>query len=124
MQAKGLAEVASFAKSIGLTVMVFTGYIYEECIKNPLPGVNHLLENTDVLIDGPFVKEKYDTKRNWAGSLNQRFIYLSGVYDSSIETDKNYAGLVEIRMPYDKIQINGCPKILADFSFGKNEQIL
>ena len=115
LQAKGLAEVASFAKSIGLTVMVFTGYVYEKCLKNPLPGVLQLFQNTDVLIDGPFIKNQYDNVRNWVGSCNQRFIYLTDSYGPSIETDKKYSGIVEIRIPPGKMQINGCPKTIADF---------
>ena len=54
-QAKGLAEVAAFCQSQRLSVMVFTGFRLEQLRQRNLPGVEQLLNQTDVLVDGPFV---------------------------------------------------------------------
>lgn len=52
------------------TIWMYTGYLYEE-IKDL-----DVMKYVDVLVDGPFVKELSDVKYHWAGSTNQRIIYL------------------------------------------------
>lgn len=117
LQAKGLAAVARAARGSGLTVMVFTGYTLEECRTNPLPGVPELLAETDVLVDGPFLAERPEPTRNWIGSSNQRFHYLTGAYGPAIETDPAYRGQIEFRIEGDTLRMNGCPRTLpAGFS--------
>jgi len=77
-QAEALARVAAHARKKGLNVLTFSGYTYE-FLTGPEapPGAAALLEATDVLIDGPFVKEQYSLKRPLAGSDNQRFWFLT-----------------------------------------------
>ncbi len=72
-----LALVAREAKKLGLNVITFTGYTYEELLKSDNGGVKDLLEHTDLLIDGEFREELLDYSRPMVGSSNQRFIYLS-----------------------------------------------
>lgn len=86
LQAKALARIASFCQDLGLSVMVFSGYLLEELQDQKFKGSCALLEFTDVLVDGEFENDKIETRRNWVGSTNQRFHYLSNRYDSSIET--------------------------------------
>lgn len=112
LQAKGLAAVARAVRGAGLTVMVFTGYTLEECRANPLPGVEDLLAETDVLVDGPYLADRPETRRNWIGSTNQRFHYFTDAYGPDIETDPIYRGQVEFRVEGDALRINGCPRTL------------
>ena len=56
-------------------IYLWTGYEYEE-LKNKSGKVLDILENIDVLIDGPFVLEKRSTTLPLRGSTNQRIIYL------------------------------------------------
>lgn len=86
LQAKGLAPLAQAAQEMGLSVMVFTGYLREELTNEFLVNAEELLAHTDVLIDGEFVRELQETERNYVGSTNQRFHYLTDFYDASIET--------------------------------------
>ncbi len=115
LQAKGLAEVARFAWDHGLSVMVFTGYTLAECRENQLPGVPKLLRFTDVLVDGPYLCDQPDERRNWVGSTNQTFHYFTDRYTPAIETDPEYAALVEIRPAVNTstLTLNGCPKTLG-----------
>ncbi len=77
-QAEELAKVAYHARRLGWNVLTFSGYTYEYLTGSSAPhGAKELLEATDVLIDGPFVKEEYSLKRPLAGSDNQRFLFLS-----------------------------------------------
>ena len=112
LQAKGLAPVARFAHERGLTVMTFTGYTLEECRRNPLPDVTELLAATDVLVDGAYLKDRPERVRNWVGSTNQRFHYLTDAYDASIETDPRYRHVVELREEDGHLFLNGCPHVV------------
>ncbi len=59
-------------------IWVYTGNIYD----NLLPGgkryiqeiTDKILDNIDVLVEGPFISELYDLKLNFRGSSNQRII--------------------------------------------------
>lgn len=117
LQARGLAPVARCAHEHGLSVIVFTGYERAELDTCGLAGVHDLLAHTDVLVDGPYLSARPDTVRNWVGSANQRFHYLTSRYCSAIETDARYRGVVEIWPPGDgeRWHVNGCPKVLQDF---------
>ncbi len=114
-QAKGLAEVAVYCQLQQLSVMVFTGFRLEQLRQRNLPGVEQLLSHTDVLVDGPFVAAQRDSSRNWVGSENQRFHYLSQRYDESIETSSDDRPALEVRIELDeRLGINGFPLIHSD----------
>lgn len=60
-QATALAELAKRVKAAGLNVMSFTGFTLEELrhasrTKSAPQGAGELLEQLDILIDGPFVE--------------------------------------------------------------------
>src|SRR5688572_28818944 len=57
------AALAAAARLRGLTVMVFSGYTIEELRARPEPAVAELLALTDILVDGPYVRELPDTTR-------------------------------------------------------------
>jgi anaerobic ribonucleoside-triphosphate reductase activating protein len=77
-QAAGLAALAHLARQKKeLDLICFTGYRYERLVKNPPNhGVAALLEEVDILIDGPFVQSLNDS-RGLRGSTNQRVIHLT-----------------------------------------------
>ena len=52
LQAEGLSEVASCAHSVGLTVLVFTGYLLSELKEMGNDSIEKLLSEIDILIDG------------------------------------------------------------------------
>lgn len=111
LQAQGLAVVAQGAHSLGLSVMVFSGYTRNELDVMQLPGVDQLLCHTDVLIDGPYEAHLPDRSRRWAGSTNQQFHYLTERYDEKIEADDQVERMLEVRLRSDgSIFINGWPE--------------
>ena len=111
LQAHGLAEVARFAQSRGLSVIVFTGYTIAECASFPYSA--DLLAATDVVVDGPFIAEMPERFRNWVGSANQRFHYLTSRYNSSIETAEEFRNVVELRENGGRWFLNGCPSVIS-----------
>lgn len=117
LQAKGLSGVARFCRERGLSVMVFTGYTLEELEAEELPFADDLLRNTDVLVDGAFDSKRPERERNWVGSTNQRFHYLTGFYGSGIERDARFSHGFELRFRSDgAVQANGFPlESVAEF---------
>ena len=113
LQAIGLSVVADRCKEIGLSVVVFTGYKLEYLQNNPMPGVSELLSVVDILVDGAFVSSKLETHRNWVGSTNQDFHYLSNHYPPGIELDPKYPNGFELRLFKDgTLRANGVPLVL------------
>jgi anaerobic ribonucleoside-triphosphate reductase activating protein len=60
-------------------IWVFTGYIYEKNLRmgqsQYLVGItDYILENTDILVDGPFILEQRDLNLKFCGSRNQRLL--------------------------------------------------
>ena len=80
-QARALLRLARKIQNIGLSVLTFTGYLYEDLAagKRGRHG-KKLLKYTDILIDGPFIEEEKDYLRPYAGSRNQRYFFLSERY--------------------------------------------
>jgi len=110
LQAKGLGRVAEIVSGAGLSVMVFSGYTMSEIETINLPGVARLLKHTDVLVDGAYDATKPDASRNWVGSTNQNFIYLTDRYNSAIESTHIATREVEWRIKSDgRLVANGWP---------------
>lgn len=109
-QAEALGEVAFFCRQKGLSVISFTGYTLEELKKADIRGSAKLLQNIDLLIDGPYIEEKRDFSRPWVGSSNQRYLFLTDRY--CLEDVMREKNRVEVRMKKDgSILLNG----MADF---------
>ena len=95
-QARALGIIAREVKKKGLSVLTFTGNIYEDLKTSKDKNIKRLLKYTDLLIDGGFEKENFDLSRPWVGSKNQRYIFLTNFY---CENDiKKYNNKIEIRV--------------------------
>ncbi|MBR4983830.1 MAG: anaerobic ribonucleoside-triphosphate reductase activating protein [Lachnospiraceae bacterium] len=80
--------LASMAKSYGVNVYIWTGYVFEELEKTDL--LFEIFENTDYLIDGPFIEEEKDITLKMRGSRNQRVIDIK----KYLKKEKNYVIIV------------------------------
>lgn len=71
-------ELARRAHAKGLTVWVYSGYTYEKLcdMAQTDEAVNALLNEADVLVDGPFLLKERSLELNFCGSRNQRLIDL------------------------------------------------
>ena len=115
LQARGLAELARRCRAAGLTVMVFTGFWREQLVDDAYAGASELLAACDLLVDGPFLAAEPETERNWAGSRNPRFHFLTGAYTPGIERDPRYRPSAEVRIgPDGMLRVNGWPVELVD----------
>lgn len=78
LQAAALAQmVQTVRQKRDLGVIVYTGFTYEELCR--MPDAQPLLEQTDLLIDGPYIRE-LDDGLSLRGSSNQRVIPLTERY--------------------------------------------
>ncbi|MBB1299894.1 radical SAM protein [Pseudoalteromonas sp. SR44-8] len=112
LQAPGLSELAEFAQRIGLSVMLFTGYKLEELKESQFNGIDKLLRHVDIVVDGEFESDIIEQNRNWVGSENQNFHYLSEKYDEAIEPIKEGV-ITEWRIdPEGVVSANGIPFIV------------
>jgi anaerobic ribonucleoside-triphosphate reductase activating protein len=78
LQAAGLARLARLARrKRDIDIICFTGFQRDNLEGNPPgPGVDELLSELDVLIDGPYIARLNDNL-GLRGSRNQRIHYLS-----------------------------------------------
>ena len=74
LQAGALAELAEEIHRMGLSVMVYSGYRYEELVNSDREDWHALLAETDVLVDGPYVESQRSLALLFRGSANQRLI--------------------------------------------------
>lgn len=106
--AAGAALLARGARSLGLSVMIFSGYTLAEARALPEPAVAELLALTDILVDGPYVRELPDAQRRWIGSTNQQIHFLTDGYraDDPCWRTRN---TLEIRLTPSALTVNGFP---------------
>ncbi len=76
-QAADCARLAQLAHEQGFDVWTYTGYTYEALLERNVPEELALLEQTDVLVDGPFVESLKSYEALFRGSTNQRLIDLN-----------------------------------------------
>ena len=100
--------LARRSHQLGLSVMVFTGYVLEEARRAPDAAVAELLNATDILVDGPYIREEPETRRRWIGSANQRVHFLS---DRCSPDDPRWLlpNTLEIRLRGTELTVNGFP---------------
>lgn len=111
LQAKELYELIRLIRSQrDYGVIVYTGNTYEELLESNDSGVNKLLSQTDILIDGRYIEE-LDDGLPYRGSSNQRIIMISDRYKDCYEdyylkgTKRN----IEIKVTEKNVYLTGVP---------------
>ena len=111
-QAAGAAELARRARELGLSVMVFSGFTLEELRDWPEPAVAALLGRTDILVDGPYLRDRPEPRRRWIGSANQRVHFLTGRYRAD-DPRWGRPNTLEVRLAGSVLSVNGFPAASA-----------
>jgi anaerobic ribonucleoside-triphosphate reductase activating protein len=106
--AAGAAALALAVRERSLTVMVFSGYTLEEARQSPDPAIAEFLARTDILVDGPYLRDQPETRRRWIGSANQRIHFFSDHYRAD---DPRWLlpNTLEIRLRGPELTVNGFP---------------
>lgn len=87
-QAETLAKLGADIKSLGLNIVTYTGYTFEELYSGK-DEWRRLLEVTDILIDGKFVLELKDWQIKFRGSSNQRYLDCKKSLEQGRAVEKN-----------------------------------
>lgn len=72
-QPEGFAQLARILKAEGYEIASYTGFLYGELLSGT-PEQRQLLEQLDVLVDGPFLLAQRSLELCFRGSANQRII--------------------------------------------------
>ena len=72
MQSEACLELSRGAHARGLNVWCYTGYEYEQLLERD--DARALLDDVDVLVDGPFLLGERSLELRFRGSRNQRVI--------------------------------------------------
>src|SRR4051812_25055681 len=107
-QSSGAAELARRVRASGLSVMVFSGFTIEEIREGRDPASLDLLSLTDLLVDGPYLREQPEARRRWIGSANQRVHALSARYRVD-DPRWQRPNTLEIRLEGPVVTVNGFP---------------
>jgi anaerobic ribonucleoside-triphosphate reductase activating protein len=77
-QPEACAELCVALHESGVHVIVFTGLTYQDIVSlvEAIPAYEVILDNANVLVDGPFIRSEYDPVIAYRGSRNQRAIDL------------------------------------------------
>ena len=83
-QAGAFAELARQVRALGLNVLVYTGWTYEQLCAGAAahPDWTALLEAADYLVDGPFVQAERDLTLPFRGSRNQRILDMAATREA------------------------------------------
>lgn len=106
--AASAAALARKVHRLGLSVMVFSGYTLEEAHAMSDVAVQELLADTDILVDGPYVRKLPETQRRWIGSSNQRIHFLTDRYQADDPCWRR-PNTLEIRLHEGELTVNGFP---------------
>lgn len=67
-----LVDLSKKIHSLGLDIWLYTGFTFEELLNDS--KYKDILENVDVIVDGPFIEEQRDINILFRGSRNQRIL--------------------------------------------------
>jgi anaerobic ribonucleoside-triphosphate reductase activating protein len=106
--AEPAAELARRVRARGLSVMVFSGFTLSELRARNDPHVTALLAETDLLVDGPYLRDQPESQRRWIGSANQQVHFLT---NRCAPDDPRWrlSNTLEIRLADGELSVNGFP---------------
>ena len=95
LQVKPLIEICKEVKAMGLNIVVYSGFTYEEILKDAKK--KELLQLCDMLIDGKFEQDKKSLALLYRGSANQRLI--------NVQESLNQGKVIEYQIIDNEVKI-------------------
>lgn len=109
-QAAAVSSLCRVIRAGGLSVMVFTGRTYESISQCSNTAVKSLLEQIDILVDGPFVQHLADKRLLWRGSRNQKIRFLTDRYRPDVLQSSSQSQVEGQLVSGAPLQITGFPE--------------
>ena len=94
-QAKPLLKLIKKLKSVNLSLMLYTGFEYEEIFSDPIK--KHIFELSDIVIYGRYMKKLRSTYLPWRGSSNQVIACNNKKYEKIVNS-QSFENQVEIHV--------------------------
>lgn len=88
IQAKELLPLAKTVKEMGLNVMAYSGFTFDELME--MEDARELLKYCDTLVDGRFVKDLRSIELRFKGSKNQRVIDVPASLEAGTVVEMNF----------------------------------
>ncbi len=107
-QAAGASALARRVRAMGLSVMVFSGFTLDEIRASTDPNALDLLAQTDLLVDGPYLRDRPESRRRWIGSSNQQVHALTDRYRVE-DPCWSRPNTLELRLVGGELTVNGFP---------------
>lgn len=104
-QIEAACDISVYARSIGMSVLVYTGYEPEGMSSYQWENLRRV---ADIAIVGPYVRE-IPQVHAWAGSGNQRIIRFTDKYSDSDVMAGGMTGKFEVRISPDGYVVTGFP---------------
>jgi len=108
-QAEACTILAETAKAAGKSVMVFTGFPFEELKKSPEPWIQRFLKAIGLIVAGPYIQELKCESKLWRASRNQTVHFLNGNAEETIEGEASEGPVIEIKADGDCFSYTGFP---------------
>ena len=83
-QPAACTELARQAHALGLNVWCYTGYTCEVLLIAKNPAWEALLQQVDVLVDGPFLQGERSLELQYRGSKNQRLLDMPRTLETGV----------------------------------------
>jgi anaerobic ribonucleoside-triphosphate reductase activating protein len=93
LQAGPAAALGRIIKTMGLTLWIYTGFVWENLLNSPDRQFKELLDIADVLIDGPFVENLHDGNLVFKGSSNQRIVDAQASLETGLVIEWSLPGI-------------------------------
>jgi len=108
-QAQACAILAETVKAAGKSVMVFTGFPFEQLRQSTEPSVQRFLKAVDLIIAGPFVQELKCESRFWRSSSNQTIHFLNGDMENIVKSETPEEAVIEVKTDGHNLSYTGFP---------------
>lgn len=108
-QSQCCAILAEAVKKGGKSVMVFTGFPFEQLKQSTDPSVQRFLQSIDLLVAGPYIQELKCESRLWRASSNQTVHFLTSSAQADAELNSAESPTVEIEANGNRLSFTGFP---------------
>ena len=109
-QADALASVGEQVQEAGYTVVTYTGYTFEQLTSSADPASSRLLNVTDLLIAGPYIRAQA-CNHPYIGSSNQQLISLTERVCTDFVNEQTDSEIIEFSItPRGVITTTGFPQ--------------
>lgn len=91
MQPECCSAIAQYAHSLGLDVWLYSGWTFEQILEGRAgAAARTVLNDIDVLVDGPFVNSLKSDLTPFRGSSNQRLVDVKSSLENNIFIEYKY----------------------------------